>query len=81
MDLACRHCSCRWPHDAVIEAMQLHFNVEHDTNEIHLDLIAVCRCGATMRHTGSGQLGGGRTRERYHCDACGGDGSIDRNPS
>lgn len=71
--LECKTCSHRWPGDAVVEAIRLHFNVEHDSDSIELELRAVCRCGAAMTFDGSEG-----TLDRYTCPACGGKGSVRR---
>lgn len=74
MALACQQCGERCSDDAVLEAWLLHMQVEHDTDEVKLDLVAVCRCGATMVWDELGSRGGKNVY--YDCRACGGRGSV-----
>ena len=34
----------------IMEAVQLHFQVEHDTDQVTLGLAVICACGAAMIH-------------------------------
>lgn len=78
MDLQCKHCDCRWPPDAVVEAMLLHFQVEHDTDAVTLDLRAVCQCGAAMDLSHTVSLGIYTLRDHFVCSACGRRGTLKR---
>lgn len=78
MALACHECGHRPDPESVMESFQLHYQVEHDSDELHMDLIAVCDCGATMRHVENRPTGGGWW-VYYHCEACGTDGRIKQN--
>lgn len=60
-----------------MEATLLHFQVDHDTGTIELNLAAVCECGATMTFLESRPTGGGHF-DYFHCPACGLDGRIRR---
>lgn len=80
MELQCNLCGDRPPRNAVMESVKLHFNVEHDTDEIKLDLVAVCECGAAMEFVRSSPTGGGEFHY-FHCNACGQDGRVRHNPS
>ena len=74
------HCKdCRWrpPEDTTMEAVQLHFQVEHDTDAVTLDLLAVCECGAAMEHAATKPTGGG-FKDYVRCAACGSTGFIRR---
>lgn len=51
MMLACKYDGDRWPDDTQMEAVLLHFQVEHDTDRVELDLIVVCACNTAMRLT------------------------------
>lgn len=76
MALECKHCRLRLDPDAVLEAYMLHMQVEHDTDKIELDLVAVCRCGATMTlDSVQGSL------HQFVCPACGGRGSLRSRPA
>lgn len=71
MALECKHCTERADPDAALEAYLLHFQIEHDTDHIEFNLVAVCRCGATMRlDRVDGSL------HQFVCPACGGRGSL-----
>lgn len=73
----CKHCPWRPPQDMTMEGAQLHFQVEHDTDEVTFDLVAVCSCGATMAHTVSRPTGGG-FKDHVECKACGSTGFLRR---
>lgn len=75
--LACHHCGQRPPPDSVMEAQLLHFQIEHDTDDVHLDLVAVCTCGATMTLTETRPTGGG-FHDYFCCEPCGNTGRIKR---
>jgi DNA-directed RNA polymerase subunit RPC12/RpoP len=75
--LHCKDCGWRPPEDAVMEAVQLHFQVEHDTDQVTLDLLAVCACGAAMGHTVTKPTGGG-FKDYVLCPACGSAGFVKR---
>lgn len=77
MRLQCKHCSTTWPDDTVMEAVLLHHQVDHDTGQVHLDLVAVCTCGAAMTHTESRPTGGG-VKDYMRCGACGNTGYVKR---
>lgn len=47
--LACRHCGWRPPVDLTQGVLAAHFETEHDTAAVHLDLLVVCpRDAASM---------------------------------
>jgi hypothetical protein len=71
-------CAWRPPEDMTMEAAQLHFQVEHDTDEVRFDLVPVCSCGAAMEHAVSRPTGGG-FKDYVECKACGSTGFIRRN--
>lgn len=78
MRLQCKPpCSWRPPDDALMEAVQLHFQVEHDTDEVTLDLAVICSCGAAMEHTRTAPTGGG-FKDHVKCGACGNTGFVKR---
>lgn len=77
MRLQCKPCGWRPPDDATMEAVQLHFQVEHDTDAVTLDLVAVCACGAAMTHVRSAPTGGG-VKDHMACGACGNTGFVKR---
>jgi hypothetical protein len=70
MCFQCHACDWRPPGDMKMEAFQLHCQVEHDTDEVQVDLVAVCTCGAAMTSTGSRPTGGG-FKDYFRCGACG----------
>ena len=59
MRLQCKPCGWRPPEDVTVEAVELHFQVEHDTDQVALDLAVICVCGAAMAHVRSAPTGGG----------------------
>lgn len=71
--LQCKPCGWRPPDDAAMEAVQLHFQVEHDTDAVTLDLLPVCTCGAAMEHTGTSHF-----KDYFRCGACGNTGFVKR---
>jgi hypothetical protein len=67
------------PDDATIEAYLLHMQVEHDTDQVSLDLCVVCTCGASMsllrtRETTTGFV------DRFECEFDGNRTSVRRGP-
>jgi hypothetical protein len=56
---------------------QLHFQVDHDTDEVKCDLTAVCTCGEAMTATESRPTGGG-IKDYLECGVCGNTGYIRR---
>lgn len=77
MRLQCKRCSVAWPGNAVMEAVLLHMQVEHDTDEVVLDLVAVCTCGEAMTFTESRPTGGG-SKDYMKCGVCGNTGYVRR---
>lgn len=77
LQLHCKDCGWRPPEDATMEAVQLHCQVEHDTDEVTLDLLAVCSCGAAMGHVRTAPTGGG-FKDYVKCGACGNTGFLKR---
>ena len=75
--LHCKECAWRPPEDTTMEAVQLHFQVEHDTDQVTLDLLAVCSCGAAMTHVRTAPTGGG-FKDYVECGACGSTGFVRR---
>lgn len=71
--LKCKRCEYLPPETATVEAVQLHCQVEHDTDEVELDMVALCACGAVMEHTGSGHF-----KDYFKCAACGNTGHVKR---
>ena len=77
MRLQCQPCGWVPPEDMTMEGAQLHFQVEHDTDEVKFELVAVCTCGAAMKHTETRPMGGG-FKDYMTCEACGNTGHITR---
>jgi len=47
--LLCKQCRWRPPTDTVMEAVALHMEVEHDTDDISMEMVAWCeRCDLEM---------------------------------
>lgn len=68
--LACQTCHERFPMKAPMEAVKLHFEVEHDTDDIRLDLVVVCSCGANMTLTRREPRRGGGEMHHFDCPSC-----------
>ena len=64
--LRCQHCGYDMPDDATVEAYQLHMQVDHDTDEVRLDLAVVCTCGASMKLIRSRETADG-IADRFEC--------------
>ena len=77
MRLQCQRCGWPPPEDATMEAVLLHMQVDHDTDDVKLNLAAVCSCGATMTHTQTRSTGGG-FKDYMKCAACGNTGHLVR---
>jgi hypothetical protein len=75
--LQCKSCEWRPPEDMTMGAAQLHFQVDHDTDQVAFDLVPVCACGASMAHVRSAPTGGG-VKDYVECRACGNTGFIKR---
>jgi hypothetical protein len=73
----CKPCGWRPPEDMTMEAAQLHFQVDHDTDQVTFDLVPVCSCGAAMTHVRSAPTGGG-FKDYVECLACGNKGFVKR---
>jgi len=61
----------------VMEVVQLHYQVDHDTDAVTLDLVAVCSCGEAMTVTDSRPTGGGM-KDYLLCGVCGNTGHVRR---
>lgn len=77
MRLQCSRCSVAWPDSTKQEAVLLHMQVEHDTDEVRLNLVAVCTCGEAMTFTESRPTGGG-IKDYMVCGVCGNTGYVRR---
>jgi ribosomal protein S26 len=75
--LHCKDCGWRPPEDTTMEAVQLHFQVDHDADQVTLDLLPVCTCGAAMEHTATKPTGGG-FKDYVRCASCGNAGFVRR---
>lgn len=77
MRLQCKPCGWVPPDDMPMEGAQLHFQVEHDTDKVTFDLVAVCTCGEAMTVTDSRPTGGG-IKDYMVCGVCGSTGYVRR---
>jgi hypothetical protein len=73
----CKHCQWRPPEDMTMGAVQLHFQVDHDTDQVAFDLVPVCACGAAMTHVRTAPTGGG-FKDHVECRPCGNTGFVKR---
>ena len=65
MALACLPCKWIIPEDITIGVLAAHFEAEHQTTEVTVELVVVCRCGTIMNFEGS--LAG---RDTFGCPQC-----------
>jgi hypothetical protein len=79
MRLQCNTCGWPLPDGMTMEGGLLHMQVEHDTDEVKLDLVAVCTCGEAMTYTDSRPTGGG-IKDCFRCGVCGNTGHVRRKP-
>jgi hypothetical protein len=80
MSLDCKACTntrTNWPDDTPMEAVALHFNVEHDTDKIEINLVAVCTCGEAMKFVSSAHWRNDIT-DFFSCSVCGNTGYTER---
>lgn len=77
MRLQCHACDWIPPDNTSMEAVQLHWQVEHDADEPKLDLVPACTCGAAMVITSTRPTGGG-FKDYAECKACGNTGYVRR---
>lgn len=80
LELECGRCApgmYRPPRRTQLEAILLHTQVEHDTDDVSLMLAAVCTCGATMTFRESRPTGGGHF-DYFACAACSEEGRVKR---
>lgn len=82
MALQCKHCHDQWPDDTVVEALLLHFQIEHDTDKVEMNLVAVCRCSLVMEFTDSTPIANkpGMIADHFKC-SCGREGYLKRGKS
>ena len=79
MRLQCQPCGWVPPDDMQMEGVLLHFQVDHDTDDVRLDLVGVCSCGEAMTVTESRPTGGG-VKDYLSCGVCGNAGHLRREP-
>lgn len=77
MRLQCLRCGWVPPTQMTMRDAQLHFQVDHDTDEMKLELVAVCTCGEPMAVTLSRPTGGG-IKDYLECKGCGNTGHVRR---
>lgn len=75
--LECHTCNWAPPETAVMEAVKLHFQVEHDTAELVMDLAAICSCGQRMELVRSSPFAG-KFVDHMLCLACGNTAKLER---
>jgi hypothetical protein len=75
--LQCKPCGWVAPESITMEAVQLHFQVDHDTSDVTLDLVPACRCGEAMTHAESVTVRGEIT-DFFRCGVCGNTGYVNR---
>jgi rubredoxin len=78
MRLQCKPCGWVPPEDMPMEGVQLHFQVEHDTDDVVLELVSACSCGEAMTVTSTRPAGGLRVKDYLECGVCGNTGHVHR---
>ncbi len=73
--LQCKLCGWVPPEGMTMQDAQLHFQVDHDTDEVTFDLVPACTCGEAMTITESRPTGGG-TKHYLTCGVCGNTGHL-----
>ena len=73
--LECRFCQWVPPEGMQMAIVQAHFDMDHDTGVVHLNLVPACTCGASMEHTESRPTGGG-SKDYFRCSADGSTGFV-----
>lgn len=77
LKLLCKRCGWR-PHETqTMMEVREHMVKEHQTEEVDLDLAAICSCGTEMRHLFIEPVDG-VFRDHYKCSKCGNEGFIER---
>ena len=80
MRLQCKRCGWVPPEDMVMEGALLHFQVEHDTDQITFELVSACTCGEAMTVTSSRRISPARVQDSLECGVCGNTGHVRRTP-
>jgi hypothetical protein len=75
--LQCKPCGWVPPEGMPMEGVQLHFQVDHDTSGVTLDLVPACRCGEAMTCTETAAARGEVT-DFFRCGVCGSTGYVNR---
>jgi hypothetical protein len=76
--LQCKHCGWVPPEDMTMGHAQLHFQVDHDTDEVKFDLVPVCACGEAMEVAESRPWPTGGVKDYLKCGVCGNTGYLRR---
>lgn len=77
MRIQCEHCGWPPPETMTTRDAQLHFQVDHDTDAVAFELVAVCSCGEAMTHTES-RPQFGQVKDYMLCGVCGNTGYVRR---
>ncbi len=76
MELQCKYCHVLLDHSTTLEAYQLHFQVEHDQDEVELNMVGICECGMVMEFVKTSQIGNtGGEADLFQC-VCGKHGWV-----
>lgn len=71
----CQRCGWVPPEDMKMQDARLHFQVDHDTDDVKFDLVPACTCGEAMTITDSRPTGGG-VKQYLLCGVCGNTGHL-----
>lgn len=71
MALICRTCRWRPDQELTVGLVAAHFETEHDTDAVRLELVVLCpRCDTAMAFNRSEPIRSGGERDFFHCPAC-----------
>ena len=73
--LECKLCGWVPPEDMQMAVVQAHFDMDHDTGNVALNLAPACTCGTTMAHTHSSSASGSK-KDYWRCPADGNTGFV-----
>lgn len=81
MGLCCIHCRFVFPGEITSGVMAAHFETEHGTTDVKLELVALCpRCEKPMMFERTETLSSGLLRDYFSCNDCHRSRTVHRNP-
>ncbi len=69
--LVCQLCRWRPPEGEPVSLVAAHFDVDHDTTDVRMELVAWCdRCDQQMTYDRTSAIRGGGQKHHYSCGRC-----------